>query len=86
MTDTVVWSKNNCIWCERAKNLLKQSGIPFEERNIQGDNWTKEQLFEAIPGVRTVPQIFMHGKYVGDFSALEQYYEDHNMNIGNQRI
>lgn len=86
MTDTIVWSKAQCPYCDMAKNLLKRSGIKFEERNISGDDWSKEQLLEAVPGAKTVPQIFVHGEYVGGFNELEKYYEDHNMFSGNERI
>ena len=83
MTDTIVWSKNGCPYCDMAKGLLQRSGIKYEERNIN-DGWTKEQLLEAVPDARTVPQIFLYGNYIGDFNALEKYYEDHNMYGGNQ--
>lgn len=79
MTDTIIWSKDGCPYCEQAKQLISQSGIEYEVRNISGDDWSKEQLLEAVPGAKTVPQIFMHGEYVGDYRALLVYYEDHNM-------
>ena len=82
----IVWSKDHCPYCVEAKKLLKQSGIQFEERNISGDEWTKEQLLEAVPGARTVPQIFLHGEYVGGYTELQRYYEEHGMFQGNERI
>ena len=86
MTDTIIWSKNGCPYCDMAKNLLRGSRITFEERNIQSDEWTKAQLLEAVPGATTVPQIFLHGKYVGGFNELEVYYEEHNMYNGNEAL
>ena len=41
----------------------------FEERVI-GEGWTKEQLLEAVPNARTVPQIFLGEEYVGGFTDL----------------
>jgi glutaredoxin len=78
---TIVWSKNDCVFCLRAKDELAKRGISFEERNIQKE-WTKEQLLEAVPDAKTVPQIFLWGKYVGGYTDLMQYIEDHGMNIG----
>jgi len=46
-------------------------GIEFEERNVSTD-WTKEQLLEAVPTARTVPQIFLDGELVGGFTELKQ--------------
>ena len=41
----IVWSKYHCPYCDQAKALLTQKGIPFEERKI-GDGYTKEELLE----------------------------------------
>jgi len=71
--DAIVWSKDGCTHCDQAKNLLKSKGINYEERNIMGDTWTKEQLLEAVPNARTLPQIFVDGNYVGGFTELRKY-------------
>jgi glutaredoxin 3 len=68
---TIVWTKPNCPNCDQAKALLKNKGIEYEERNI-GVDWTKEQLLEAVPMARTVPQIFMGEEYVGGYTELKQ--------------
>lgn len=65
----IVWSKDNCPYCVQAKALLNQKNIKFEERKI-GDGWTKEQLLEAVPNARTVPQIFLDDELVGGFTEL----------------
>jgi glutaredoxin 3 len=70
----IVWSKNQCPYCDQAKNLLKMKGIEFEERNVQ-TNWTKEQLLEAVPTARTVPQIFLDEEYIGGFTELKKHFE-----------
>ena len=67
----VVWSKYHCPFCDQAKALLKLKGIDFEERKI-GDGYTREDLLEAVPQARTVPQIFLNEEYVGGFTELKQ--------------
>jgi len=47
-------------------------GIEFEERNINKD-YTKEQLLEAVPTARTVPQIFLDGELIGGFTELRAH-------------
>jgi len=74
MTKAIVWSKNACPFCDQAKGLLKMKGIEFEERNVSKD-WTKEQLMEAVPNARTVPQIFLDDKLIGGFTELKKYFE-----------
>jgi glutaredoxin len=85
MKETIVWSKPNCPYCVKAKDLLNASGINYQERVIT-QGWTKEQLLEVVPDAKTVPQIFIHGQYVGGYDSLIKYYEDHNMNIGGIEI
>jgi glutaredoxin len=67
----IVWSKYQCTFCEQAKSLLTSKGIEFEERKI-GDGYTKEELLEAVPTARTVPQIFLDGELVGGFNELKE--------------
>ena len=66
----IVWSKYNCPYCDQAKALLKMKGIEFEEKKI-GDGYTREDLLEAVPTARTVPQIFLGEELVGGFTELK---------------
>jgi glutaredoxin len=66
----IVWSKYHCPYCDQAKALLKMKGIQFEEKKI-GDGYTREELLEAVPTARTVPQIFIDGELVGGFTELK---------------
>jgi len=68
----IVWSKNGCPFCDQAKNLLKSKNIEFEERNIEKD-WTREQLIEAVPTARTLPQIFLDDQLIGGFTDLRDH-------------
>lgn len=70
----IVWSKDTCPFCDQAKALLKMKGIEFEERNINKD-WTREQLLEAVPNARTVPQIFLDGNLIGGFTELRKHLQ-----------
>lgn len=67
----VIWSKYHCPYCDQAKALLTSKGIVFEEKKI-GDGYSKEELLEAVPNARTVPQIFLDGELVGGFTELKQ--------------
>lgn len=68
----VVWSKYHCPYCDQAKALLTRHDIEFEEKKI-GDGYTKEELLEAVPTARTVPQIFLDDKLIGGFTELKQH-------------
>ena len=71
----IVWSKDACPFCVQAKALLESKGIEFEERNIMHGTWTKEQLLEAVPNARTLPQIFLDDKLVGGFTELRKHLQ-----------
>jgi glutaredoxin len=72
--NAIVWSKDNCTFCDQAKALLEQRHIEYEERKI-GYGFTREDLLEAVPTARTVPQIFVNNNHVGGFTELRQYIE-----------
>ena len=68
----IVWSKDACPFCVQAKSLLAARGFEFEERNISKD-WTREQLLEAVPDARTLPQIFLNDQHIGGFTDLRAH-------------
>jgi len=77
---TIVWSKNQCIYCEWAKNLLRENEIEFEERNIN-DGYTKEEMIEYLEEYHdidtqqkiTMPQIIVANHYIGGFTELKTH-------------
>ena len=79
MSNVIIWSKYNCPYCDQAKALLKQRDVRFEERKI-GDGYTKEELLEAIPTARTVPQIIINGNLIGGFIELRKYIDETGFN------
>jgi glutaredoxin 3 len=81
----VVWSKYHCPYCDQAKALLTQKGITFEEKKI-GDGYTKEELLEAVPTARTVPQIFLDEKLIGGFTELKKYFEQESAGYGDGEL
>jgi len=70
----IIWSKDQCPYCDQAKALLTQRNIAYEERKI-GYGYTRENLLEAVPNARTVPQIFINNQLIGGFTELRTYIE-----------
>ena len=75
----VIWTKDNCVFCKQAKSLLESEQIDYEERHI-GNGYTREQLLEAVPNARTVPQIFIDEVLVGGFTELKEYLKEKHVN------
>jgi len=71
----IVWSKDNCTFCDQAKALLEQRNIAYEEKKI-GHGYTREDLLAAVPTAKTVPQIFVNKNYIGGFTELRRYIEE----------
>ena len=74
----IVCSQNRCIYCDHAKALLETKGMAYEERNINQD-FTKQQLLEAVPSARTVPQIIIDGICIGGMIDLQLYLKEKNI-------
>jgi glutaredoxin len=70
----IIWSKYQCPYCDQARALLEIKGYEIEERKI-GDGWTREDLLEAVPAARTVPQIFLDENLIGGFTELKKYLQ-----------
>jgi len=72
----IVYSKPSCVYCDKAKSLLKQLGYDYEEKIVTKD-LTLEQLFEALgKQVRTIPQIVIDEKHIGGYNELKEYFVD----------
>jgi glutaredoxin len=70
----VVWSKPTCPYCVMAKNLLESKGYEVDYRAV-GFGWNTEQLLEAVPNARTVPQIFIDNEYIGGYDNLQAHFK-----------
>ena len=71
----IVWSAADCPYCDDAKRLLEAHGIGYEERIVGGGKWTRDDLLEAAPGAKTVPQVFLDEEHVGGFAELRSRLE-----------
>jgi len=69
MKNIIIYSKPNCPYCVSAKQFLSSKGYTYEEK-IVGVNATREELLEAAPNARTVPQILINGSLVGGYDDL----------------
>ena len=72
-----IYSKPNCIYCDKSKALVKKLGLEYEEKVFGKDFMTPEELYEAVgKQVRTMPQIKIDGVLVGGYNQLVEYFAD----------
>ena len=69
--DVTVLTRNGYAFCVRAKGLLNDAGMHYEELVLNRD-YTEASL-RAITGQSTVPQVFINGEHIGGSEALEAY-------------
>jgi glutaredoxin-like protein len=72
--DVSIFTRPDCEYCARAKDLLKERGIAYEELVLNRD-YTSRTL-RAIAGIDSVPQVFINGDYVGGAESLEDWFAD----------
>jgi glutaredoxin-like protein len=66
-----LFTKVGCPFCARAKAMLKEHGIDYEEIVLGKDITTRS--LRAVTGATTVPQVFIDGKLIGGSEALAGY-------------
>ena len=77
MSKITIYSKPNCVFCEKAKSMVKNLGFEYEEKMFGKDFKTPDELFEAVgKQVRTMPQIIIDEKHIGGYNELVEYYAD----------
>tara|TARA_B100000579_G_C22326101_1_gene618314 strand:+ start:146 stop:412 length:267 start_codon:yes stop_codon:yes gene_type:complete len=59
-----------CGFCVRAKKLLHDKGINFEEIDVSSVAGAHEQMIERSGGKMSVPQVFVNDVYVGDCDGI----------------
>ena len=69
-------TKPGCPFCARAKEMLAEHGMPYEEI-VLGHDATLRSV-RAITGQETVPQVFIDGEYIGGSEALEAWFAEHD--------
>ncbi len=71
----LIYTRNNCVWCDRAKNLLKINNLEYEEVDLS-DDVLRENFYKKFNNsIKTMPQIFIDDNRIGGFEALVDYLD-----------
>ncbi|MCG7536228.1 glutaredoxin 3 [Pseudoalteromonas sp. OOF1S-7] len=74
MSQVVIYTKDYCPYCHRAKALLDSKGVTYTEYDIGVQPELREEMINKANGGYTVPQIFIKEQHIGgcdDMMALE---------------
>jgi glutaredoxin len=76
MIETVeIYTKENCPYCEKAKNLMRDRQIPFYEFKLDVD-CTREFILERFSGAKTFPVIVIDGYYIGGYTEFSTHLNE----------
>ncbi len=70
MAKVEIYASPLCPFCHRAKALLTEKGVAFEEIDIFMHPRRKTEMIERAEGRRTVPQIFIDDRGIGGCDEL----------------
>ena len=71
MAKIVIYSKEWCPYCTKAKALLRSKQLEYEEIDVTVDAELEQQMIERSQR-RTVPQIFIDDQSIGGYDDLAQ--------------
>lgn len=70
MAKIEIYTTPFCPYCQRAKTLLAKKNIDFVEYDVSSTPNARQEMQERSGGRRTVPQIFVDGRHVGDSDGI----------------
>ena len=70
MAKVEIYTWQYCPFCIRAKALLDQKGINYQEYSIDGDQEARSIMVDRANGRKTVPQIFINDEGIGGCEEL----------------
>jgi glutaredoxin len=66
-----ILTRNDCDYCEKAKDLLIENGKAYSQTNIFADPIIIKLMIVA--GLKTVPQIWCEHDYIGGYKELREH-------------
>ncbi|WGL59957.1 glutaredoxin [Pigmentibacter sp. JX0631] len=76
MTKVLIYTTTVCPYCNAAKNLFKSLNVEYEEINLDSDSDLRAKLSAENNGWRTVPMIFIDGKFIGGFDDANKLHKE----------
>ena len=65
-----MYSRPLCGYCELAKRLLTEKGVPYSEIDVSANRALLSEMVGRSGGQMALPQIFVGDRHVGGFNEL----------------
>jgi glutaredoxin 3 len=75
MPKVTVYTMNSCPYCQSAKSLLAQNGIPYSEVLVADDDDAAWAALFQRSGMKTMPQIFADDRLIGGYRELSTLFQ-----------
>lgn len=69
-------TKDDCPWCDLAKELLQQRKAPLGVFHYSEHPMIVKLMFKA--GIKSVPQIWYEGEYIGGYENLVEWLKNND--------
>ena len=73
-----IYGKDECPMCFKIKTVLELLGKEYEYKELDID-YTVEEFESKFPDVKSVPQIILDGKVLGDANQTLKYLKEHKV-------
>ena len=80
MATIKIYTKNYCPACDLAKQILTQKGVAFQEFKMDDKPEELKSLIEKTQ-MKTVPQIFINGHFIGGCSDMVELDKKNQLDI-----
>lgn len=77
MNNLLVYSKPNCVFCDRLKDVLKNKNISYDEIII-GEDIEVRTFLEKYPNIKTVPAVFHENEFIGGYDETTKLINEGN--------
>ncbi|MFC3476651.1 FAD-dependent oxidoreductase [Halobacterium litoreum] len=67
-----IYTKTNCTYCEKAKDLFDAKGVDYETYNVTGDEELFAEMKERANGRETAPEVFIDDEFIGGWDDTHE--------------
>lgn len=71
--DIEIYSKTNCVFCDKAKIKLQKHNPKIY---MLDKDFSRDDFFKKFPNARTFPQIIINKEHIGGYSELKKWLEN----------
>ena len=72
----IVYSKQKCTYCSKAKVMLDNLGIEYTEKKLEEFKTVDDMLEDIGKKIKTMPQIKIDNELIGGYHQLVEHLDD----------